>query len=165
MYSEPEGNGWKFVLDVSEPAHVTFSIRCLTRQVSVTNGHTHDLKFEHIVTEVTIEAGKVNETQLTCADGSKGIVADMDLDDGLKSLGNDPRPVTRAFKLYNPTDHAAQGKAQPALPRPPDRWRARAAGDADQHRDDLDHLVRVPDRQQHARRPPSSPRTPTTTPR
>jgi hypothetical protein len=28
----------------------------------------------------------------------------MDLDPGLVSLGNDPRPVTRAFKLYNPTD-------------------------------------------------------------
>ena len=27
----------------------------------------------------------------------------MDLDPGLISLGNDPRPVTRAFKLYNPT--------------------------------------------------------------
>ena len=78
--------------------------------MSITNGHTHDLKFEHIVTEVTIEAGKVNETQLTCADGSKGIVADMDLDDGLKSLGNDPRPVTRAFKIYNPTDHALKAR-------------------------------------------------------
>ncbi|MBK8294230.1 MAG: DUF11 domain-containing protein [Solirubrobacterales bacterium] len=110
VYSEPEGNGWKFVLDVSEPANVTFSIRCLTRQVSITNGHTHDLKFQHIVTEVTIQPGTVNETQLTCADGSKGIVADMDLDDGLKSLGNDPRPVTRAFKIYNPTDHVLKAR-------------------------------------------------------
>ncbi len=110
VYSEPEGQGWRFVLDVSEPAHVTFSIRCLTRQVGITNGHTHDLKFEHIVTEVTIEPGKVNETQLTCADGSKGIVADMDLDDGLKSLGNDPRPVTRAYRIYNPTDHVLKAR-------------------------------------------------------
>lgn len=104
-YSEPEGNGWKFILDVTEPADVTFSIRCMTRQVSVTNGHTHDLKLAHIQHEFTIQPGTVNEAQLTCADGSKGIVADMDLDEGLVSLGNDPRPVTRAFKIYNPTDH------------------------------------------------------------
>lgn len=106
VYSEPEGNGWKFVLDVQdEVAQVEFSIRCMTRQVSVVDGHTHDLQFQHLVKEFTIPAGTVNEAQLTCADGSKGIVADMDLDDGLVSLGNDPRPVTRAFKVYNPTDH------------------------------------------------------------
>ena len=60
------------------------------------SGHTHDLKLEHIATEVTIQPGTVNEAQLTCADGSKGIVADQDLDEGLIPLGNDPRPVTRA---------------------------------------------------------------------
>ncbi|MGB0119564.1 MAG: isopeptide-forming domain-containing fimbrial protein [Solirubrobacterales bacterium] len=105
VYSEPEGNGWKFILDNSEPADVTVSIRCMTRQVTFSDGHTHDLRFEHIVKEFTIPAGTVSEAQLTCADGYKGIVADMDLDDGLVSLGNDPRPVTRAFKIYNPTDH------------------------------------------------------------
>ena len=110
VYSEPEGNGWKFILDVHEPSQLTFSISCLTRQVSVTDGHTHDLKFQHIVKEFEIPAGTVNEAQLTCADGYKGIVADMDLDDGLVSLGNDPRPVTRAFKLYNPTDHALKAR-------------------------------------------------------
>ncbi len=82
---------------------MAYSIRCLTRQVSVEDGHTHDLKFEHIVKEFTVQPGTVNEAQLTCADGYKGIVADMDLDKGLVSLGNDPRPVTRAFKIYNPT--------------------------------------------------------------
>ena len=82
---------------------MTFSIRCLTRQVTFTDGHTHDLKFEHLVQEFTIQGGQVNEAQLTCPDGCKGIVAEMDLDPGLVSLGNDPRPVTRAYKLYNPT--------------------------------------------------------------
>ena len=110
VYSEPEGNGWKFVLDNQAPADVTASIRCMTRQVSFSDGHTHDLRFEHIVKEFTIPAGTVSEAQLTCADGYKGIVADMDLDDGLKSLGNDPRPVTRAFKLYNPTDHDLEAR-------------------------------------------------------
>ena len=110
VYSQPEGNGWKFVYDASEGGSASFSIRCLTRQVEVDNGHTHDLKLERIATEVEIAPGTVNEAQLTCADGSKGIVAGWDLDDGLVSLGNDPRPVTRAFKLYNPTDHTLKAR-------------------------------------------------------
>ena len=110
VYSQPEGNGWKFVYDASEGGSASFSIRCLTRQVEVVNGHTHDLKLERIATEVEIAPGTVNEAQLTCADGSKGIVAGWDLDDGLVSLGNDPRPVTRAFKLYNPTDHTLKAR-------------------------------------------------------
>jgi uncharacterized repeat protein (TIGR01451 family) len=104
VYSQPAGNGWKFVLDVKSNAEAAFTIRCMNRQVSVADGHTHDLKLERISTEVEIGPGKVNEAQLTCADGSKGIVAGWDLDYGLVSLGNDPRPVTRAFKLYNPTN-------------------------------------------------------------
>jgi uncharacterized repeat protein (TIGR01451 family) len=104
LYSEPEGNGWKFKLDMKAPGTATYSIRCLTRQVSVVNDHTHDLKFEHLIKEFTIQPGQVNEIQLTCADGYKGIVADQDLDYGLVSLGNDPRPVTRAFRIYNPTN-------------------------------------------------------------
>ena len=55
---------------------MTYSIRCLSRQVSIANGHIHDLKLEHLVKEFTIEPGTVNEAQLTCADGYKGIVAD-----------------------------------------------------------------------------------------
>jgi uncharacterized repeat protein (TIGR01451 family)/fimbrial isopeptide formation D2 family protein len=110
VYSEPEGNGWKFALDVKAASDVTFSIRCLTRQVTITDGHTHDLKFDHFVKEFTIQPGQVNEAQLTCADGYKGIVADMDLDQGLVSLGNDPRPVTRAYKVYNPTDQALKAR-------------------------------------------------------
>ena len=106
IYSQPQGNGWKFILDLEEPADVTFSIRCMNRQVAVKKGHTHDLDLERIWNTVTVEPGKVNEAQLTCKDGSKGIVGGWDLDHGLISLGNDPRPVTRAFKLYNPTGHA-----------------------------------------------------------
>ncbi|MBK5233234.1 MAG: DUF11 domain-containing protein [Thermoleophilia bacterium] len=103
IYSQPAGNGWKFILDNHAPATVTFSIRCMTRQVAFASGHTHDLKLERITNDVVVGPGKVNEAQLTCADGSKGIVAGWDLDHGLLSLGNDPRPVTRAYKLYNPT--------------------------------------------------------------
>ncbi len=103
VYSQPEGDGWKFVLDVSAPADVTFSIRCMSRQTTSSNSHDHNLDLKRIWTEVTVQGGTVNEAQLTCPDGSKGIVAGWDLDPGLVSLGNDPRPVTRAFKLYNPT--------------------------------------------------------------
>jgi len=109
-YSQPEGNGWKFVFDASEGGNAIFSIRCLNRQVDVVDGHTHDLKLQRISTEVEIAPGTVNEAQLTCPDGSKGIVAGWDLDDGLVSLGNDPRPVTRAFKIYNPTDHPLKAR-------------------------------------------------------
>ncbi|MGK2955983.1 MAG: FG-GAP-like repeat-containing protein [Solirubrobacterales bacterium] len=104
VYSQPDGNGWKFTLDNHAPANVTFSIRCLTRQVAFASGHTHDLKLQRIFHDVVVDPGKVNEARLTCADGSKGIVAGWDLDHGLLSLGNDPRPVTRAYKLYNPTN-------------------------------------------------------------
>ncbi|MCB0867760.1 MAG: DUF11 domain-containing protein [Solirubrobacterales bacterium] len=110
VYSQPEGNGWKFVYDTDASGTASFSIRCMTRQVEVVNGHTHDLALERIWTEATVQPGQVNEAQLTCPDGSKGIVAGWDLDDGLVSLGNDPRPVTRAFKLYNPTDHALKAR-------------------------------------------------------
>lgn len=110
VYSQPEGNGWKFVYDVEEGGTASFSIRCLTRQVDVVDGHTHDLALQRISTTVQINPGTVNEAQLTCPDGSKGIVAGWDLDDGLVSLGNDPRPVTRAFKLYNPTDHVLSAR-------------------------------------------------------
>ena len=52
----------------------------------------------------------MNEAQLTCPDGAKGIVAGWDLDHGLVSLGNDPRPVTRATRIYNPADHALEAR-------------------------------------------------------
>jgi len=106
-YSQPEGNGWKFIYktDTDRPDdQVSFSIRCMSRTLSETSGHTTELALERIWTEQVIQPGQVHEVQLTCKDGSKGIVAGWDMDEGLYSLGNDPRPVTRAFKVYNPTD-------------------------------------------------------------
>ena len=49
-------------------------------------------------------AGQVVERKLTCPDHYKGIVAWADMDPGLVSLGNDPQPITRVFRFYNPTD-------------------------------------------------------------
>lgn len=107
VYSQPQGNGWKFVYttDANKPHDkVAFSIRCMNRQLTESNGTIPELALERIWTEQVIQPGQVHEIQLTCPDGSKGIVGGWDLDKGLASLGNDPRPVTRAFKVYNPTD-------------------------------------------------------------
>ena len=103
VYSQPAGNGWRFILDVKQPSRVLFSIRCLRQQTSGSRGHRHDLLFERVSRTVTVQPGKVKEAKLTCPVGSRGIVGGWDLDPGLLSLGNDPRPVTRAFKLFNPT--------------------------------------------------------------
>ncbi|MCO5316558.1 MAG: DUF11 domain-containing protein [Solirubrobacterales bacterium] len=107
VYSQPEGNGWKFIYKTAvnqASDQISYSIRCFNRSLTITDGHSHNLSLQRIWTEQVIQPGQVHEVQLTCPDGSKGIVAGWDLDDGLVSLGNDPRPVTRAFKVYNPTD-------------------------------------------------------------
>ncbi len=52
---------------------------------------------------MTVPAGQVVERRLTCEGDEKGIVAWADMEHGLVSLGNDPQPVTRVFKFYNPT--------------------------------------------------------------
>lgn len=101
--SSPSGDDWTFRIDVEEGATVAVAVRCLDRQVSAVDGHTHDLGLQLLKETVTVPAGQVTEAQLTCADDAKGIVGGYDLGPGLFSLGNDPRPKTRAFKLYNPT--------------------------------------------------------------
>jgi hypothetical protein len=53
---------------------------------------------------VTVQPGQEAEFTLTCADDAKGIVAGYDMDEGLVNLGNDPRPIIRVFKFYNPTN-------------------------------------------------------------
>ncbi|MCB0867758.1 MAG: DUF11 domain-containing protein [Solirubrobacterales bacterium] len=107
VYSQPEGDGWKFnySTDADEPNdQVTYSISCLARELVQARGHSHLLSLQQIWTEQTIQPGQVHEVQLICPDGSRGIVGGWDLDPGLVSLGNDPRPVTRAFRVYNTTD-------------------------------------------------------------
>jgi choice-of-anchor A domain-containing protein/uncharacterized repeat protein (TIGR01451 family) len=102
--SEPTpGGGWKFTVDVTAPTAATLSIRCLDRDVDAAQGHTHALVTEHLVKNVTIGAGQTVEEQVICADDAKGIVGTWLLPPGVTSLGNDPRPKTRAFKLVNTT--------------------------------------------------------------
>jgi uncharacterized repeat protein (TIGR01451 family) len=101
--SQTDGSGWHFTVDVPESADATFAISCLSKSLSVTQGHTHDLDLRQISGTVTVQPGATAEIQLTCGDLEKGIVASYDLDPGLVSLGSDPQPKTRVFKFFNPT--------------------------------------------------------------
>jgi choice-of-anchor A domain-containing protein/uncharacterized repeat protein (TIGR01451 family) len=101
--SEPTAGGWKFTVDVTAPTSATLSVRCLDRDVASASGHTHALVTKHLVKTVTIGAGQTVEEQVICADDAKGIVGTWSLPPGVFSLGNDPRPKTRAYKLVNTT--------------------------------------------------------------
>lgn len=107
--SEPTAGGWAFTVDVTAPTTATLSVRCLDADVASAQGHTHALVTRHVVKSVTIGAGQTVEQQVICADDAKGIVGTWSLPEGVFSLGNDPRPKTRAFKLVNTTgvDQAA----------------------------------------------------------
>ena len=99
--SEPVSGGWRFDVAVSDATTATFSVRCLDTAVATADGHTHDLKLTHVVKQVTVPAGQVVEGEVVCPDDAKGIVGTWSLPPGVFSLGNDPRPKTRAFKLVN----------------------------------------------------------------
>lgn len=101
--SEPTAGGWTFTVDVSAPTAATLSVRCLDADVDTAQGHTHALLTRHVVKTITVPAGQTIEEQVVCADDAKGIVGTWSLPAGVFSLGNDPRPKTRAFKLVNTT--------------------------------------------------------------
>ena len=96
-------SGWQFIVDVETSTSGTFSVHCLAVALGVAAGHSHDLVFTELSDTVTVPAGQVVERKLTCPDGYKGIVAWADIDPGLVSLGNDPQPITRVYRFYNPT--------------------------------------------------------------
>jgi uncharacterized repeat protein (TIGR01451 family) len=102
----PSGtNGWTWrVVNDGSATTGTFTMRCMDDLVSVANGHTHELGLDEVRKHVTVPAGQEAEFTLTCADDAKGIVAGYDVDEGLVVMGNDPRPIIRVFKFYNPTN-------------------------------------------------------------
>jgi hypothetical protein len=104
--SYPNGErGWTFAVDNAGGASAgTFTLRCLDVLTSEADGHQHELGFDEVRQSVTVQPGQVSEITLSCASDAKGIVAGYDVDPGLVVLGNDPRPVIRVFKLFNPTD-------------------------------------------------------------
>jgi hypothetical protein len=106
--SEPTATGWRFAISVDAPTTATLSVRCLDDQVAAAAGHTHDLGLQHVAKDVTVPAGQIVQVDVICADDAKGIVGTWDLGGGVISLGNDPRPKTRSFRLYNPTGSDAQ---------------------------------------------------------
>lgn len=99
-------SGWRFIVDVDDAAQGTFSVRCLSTALGTVSGHSHDLRFEELSDTVSVPAGQVVEKRLTCRGDYKGIVAWADLDPGLVPMGNDPQPVIRVFRFYNPTGSA-----------------------------------------------------------
>lgn len=101
--SEPVTGGWRFTFDVTDPATVALSLRCLRREVAAVDGHTHDLRLDHVVRTVTLPPGRVVEEQVACADDAKGVLATWSLPTGVVQLGNDPRLKARAFRLLNTT--------------------------------------------------------------
>ena len=104
--SYPVGDtSWEFALSVGagDAGSGTVSVLCMVDELSETDGHSHDLDLRDVTQSVTVAPGEVLEVTLTCPVGYKGIVAGWRLDEGLVNLGNDPRPIIRVFKLYNPT--------------------------------------------------------------
>ena len=104
--SYPVGDtSWEFALSVGagDASSGTVSVLCMVDELSETDGHSHDLDLRDVTQSVTVAPGEVLEVTLNCPVGYKGIVAGWRLDEGLVNLGNDPRPIIRVFKLYNPT--------------------------------------------------------------
>ena len=101
LASAPDGaNGRKFTLKINQDGAIaTVSMRCISNLTS--NGG--QLEFTPITKEIEVAPGAVVSEQLTCPDGYKGVVAGWEYEDGLIPLGNDPQPITRVFKIWNPT--------------------------------------------------------------
>lgn len=102
---------WTFTVDVTSPTTATFSVRCLRTTVGPVHGHTHELKFTHVVQTVTVNgstAKEGDEFKVICPDDAKGVVATWDIPHGVLHFGNDPRLKERAFRLFNSTGSPKQ---------------------------------------------------------
>jgi len=102
---------WRFTFDVDSPVTATVSVRCLSTTTTAFEGHTHQLRFTHVVQTVTVPGhteARGDEFKVICPDDAKGVVATFDLPPGVTTWGNDPRIKERAFRLFNDTGHAKQ---------------------------------------------------------
>lgn len=105
-YAPSHPRDWKFTLELADPTTVALSVRCLRTTVGPVLGHTHELRFTHVVNTVTVPghtAKEGNEFKVICPDDAKGVVATWDLPPGVEHFGNDPRIKERAFRLFNDT--------------------------------------------------------------
>ena len=97
--------GWRFVIDSTGGTTADLAIRCLDETTGETNGHAHRLALAQHSRTITVPAGgDMKQVRIECGADGKGIVASYDLDKGLKTLGNEPQPVNRDFRITNPTD-------------------------------------------------------------
>ncbi|WP_296606662.1 DUF11 domain-containing protein, partial [Nocardioides sp.] len=104
--SKESGSSWTFVVDSPAAGTGDFGVTCLGARTTTAAGHYHALGIDHRAQTITVPAGQTVETQLTCADEAKGIVASRRVDAGLVDRGTDPRAKIRSFRFTNPTDHA-----------------------------------------------------------
>lgn len=105
-YDEAHPRDWTFTLEASAAATATLSLRCLRTTTGPVYGHTHELRFVHLVQTVTVPghtAPEGQEYQVICPDDAKGIVATWNVPPGVRHFGNDPRLKERAFRLFNDT--------------------------------------------------------------
>ncbi len=103
--SFPQGDsGWRFVLESSGAATAHLAIRCLDETTGETNGHVHLLALVEHDKTFSVPPHQTVTDRVECGSDGKGIVGSYDLDPGLISLGNEPQPVNRDFRIENPTD-------------------------------------------------------------
>ncbi|WP_028636344.1 choice-of-anchor A family protein [Nocardioides sp. URHA0032] len=102
--TDQDARTWTFTFDAASPVTATVSARCLHTTVGPVLGHTHELRFTHVVDTVSVPgdtAAEGNQFKVTCPDDAKGVVATFDLPPGVQHWGNDPRLKERAFRLFN----------------------------------------------------------------
>lgn len=99
---------WDFGFTATQAGDVTFSIRCLDRNLSRYAGddHDHELWLSRPDKTFTVapNAPSAGTYDIDCSDEAKGIVAGWDFEDGLYMVGHDPQPKRRSFKLLNWSD-------------------------------------------------------------
>lgn len=100
--SRPVTNGRHFRVRMEHDGQVRLTARCLRTTLGTVRDHTHQLAITELTGQVTVGPHGIEERSLTCRDGAKGIVAWIDYDG--QPLGNDPMPITRVFRFYNPTN-------------------------------------------------------------
>ncbi|MEP9363727.1 choice-of-anchor A family protein [Nocardioides sp. CN2-186] len=100
---------WTLTFDAASPVTVTASVRCLSTTTSAVDGHTHQLRFTHVVTTVSVPGNTFlegNMFRVTCPDDAKGVVGTFELPPGVLSWGNEPQIKERDFRLSNQTGTA-----------------------------------------------------------
>ena len=102
--SEPASGGWRFTVESTEPSQATLSVRELGDSTlpAPPSQHRHALDFRHVVRTISLPPGE-SVQRVTCPDGYKGVVGTYDLPPGVYSLGNEPQPINRDFRLLNTT--------------------------------------------------------------